>query len=333
MIDLGFIGVGGMGSYQASAFAAVRGCRIRAASDPHARTLAKFATTYPDIATYKDYRRLLKDPHVDAIVIAVPTGLHATIAIHALASRKPVLVEKPMARTVAECRRMLKAARTHRTLLMVAHCRRFDDDWGALAKVVRGGALGSPVLWRSVSAGHGPGGWFMDDRLGGGPLFDGAIHDYDFANMMFGAPERVVASAIKLKPEVTAVDTASAVVCYESGDQLLVSWSWVARGGNLFDIVGPQGFITPGIGDLSAPKGNASYSWFCVTKSNGRQRLVKGSTDLFKMYTRQARHFLACVRGKRPCRSPGTEAIKAVAVGEAILKASRAGGTQRVRWE
>src|SRR5699024_5800375 len=116
----------------------------------------------------------------------------------------------------AECRRLLEVSKQTGTLLMVAHCRRFDAVWQAWGKYVTQGKLGDSILWRHVMAGVGPGRWFMDDKLGGGPLMDGAIHNYDFANWMWGDPQRVVASGIKLDPNVTAVDTATAIVEYEN---------------------------------------------------------------------------------------------------------------------
>ena len=50
------------------------------------------------------------------------------------------------------------------------------------------------------------------------------------------------------------------------------------------------------------------------------------------MYVTQGRHFLACLAGRAKCLSPGTEAIKAIAVGEAILKAGRTGAARKVKW-
>ena len=71
----------------------------------------------------------------------------------------------------------------------------------------------------------------MDDKLGGGPLIDGAVHTYDYANYMFGKPDKVLSSSIKLNRKLTATDTGSAVVRYKSGNQLMISWSWAATSG------------------------------------------------------------------------------------------------------
>lgn len=332
MIRVGFIGLGGMGLYQARAFARVAGCKALAGADVAETSRAKFLQAFPGAEVYDDHRRLLTDARVDAVVIAVPTGFHRAVASDALKARVPVLLEKPMARTVAECHRLIDLSEQTRTLLMVAHCRRFDAHWGILAGQVASGRMGAPVLWRDVMAGIGPGRWFMDDRLGGGPLLDGAVHNYDFANHIFGDPESVVSSSIKLNPGVTAIDTGTAVVRYKSGHQLLVSWSWVARGCALHDVVGPKGFLQFGTGNLTPPAGEKGKCHYCcLTDVRGNQRLLKARVEP-NMYIRQAGHFLDCVRGRVGCLSPGAEAVKAIAVAEAALKAGPAGRSHAVKW-
>lgn len=333
MVNIGFIGVGGMGRYQVSSFLNVRAARIVAGADPSAKAGAAFAELVPTAKVYRDHRSLLRDPKVDAVVVAVPTGLHKSMAVDVLRSGRPVLVEKPMARTVAEAKRMIDAAGKARQVLMVAHCRRYDPVWGTLAAAYRRGTIGQPALWRHSMGSRGPGGWFMDDRLGGGPLVDGAVHDYDFANMMFGPPERVMSAGIKMNPAVTAVDTATAIVQYASGDQLTASWSWAIPGDGMQDMLGPRGSLRPGTGNLEPPKNaGKGTGYFCFTGVNGKQKLLPYRGNSGEMYVNQARHFLACIAGRAECRTPGAEAIKAVAVADAIVRTARRGGVCKVTW-
>ena len=332
MVRLGFIGLGGMGMYQARAFAQVKGCSLSAGADIAEEARAAYAAEFPKAELYADYKQLLAKPNIDGVVVALPTGLHRRAVEAALKARIPVLVEKPMARTVAECHRLIETSRQTKTLLMIAHCRRYDPHWHAWAEAVKAGKLGAPILWRHVAAGLGPGGWFMDDKLGGGPLLDGAVHNYDFANWLFGNPVSVLASAIKMDPSVTAIDTASAIVHYESGDQLLMNWSWRARGCGLHDIIGPKGFIQFGTGAIEVPESEKrEHSYCCFTDAQGKESLIK-SKPTSLMYINQGKHFLDCIHGKATCRTPGTEAVKAVAVAEAILKAAAKVGKCTVKW-
>ena len=109
-------------------------------------------------------------------------------------------------------------------------------------------------------------------------------------------------------------DTGSVIIRYQAGHQLLLSWSWVARGTTLHDIIGPQGFVQFGTGGMTVPaEEQGHYQYCCFTDRSGQQTLIKAPAKP-DMYTLQAEHFLACIRGEATCQSPGTEAVKAVAV-------------------
>lgn len=332
MIRVGFIGLGGMGLHQAKSFAGVAGCQVTAGVDPSSEMRDRFVQTFPGAQVYPSPEELLAAAAVDAVVIATPTAYHQPIASMVLAARLPVLLEKPMARTVAQCQRLIEEAEKNNTLLMIAHCRRYDPYWNSWGDYVRAGKLGAPLLWRDVRAGFSPGGWFMDHELGGGPLIDGAVHNYDFANWIFGEPECVLASGIKMDPTVSAIDTGSVIIRYRAGHQLLLSWSWAVKGTVLHDILGPQGFIQFGTGGLTPPTAEPGrYQYCCFTDKSGQPTLIQTPSKP-DMYTLQAEHFLACVRGEATCQTPGTEAIKAVAVAEAVLEAGRVGKAMAIGW-
>ena len=331
MIRVGSIGLGGMGSHQARTFDSVDGCELVAGADPSPEMRDRFAQNFPGTRLYDSPEAIVNSGEVDAVVVAVPTGLHCAAASTALAAGIPVLVEKPMARTVEECQRLIEEAERKDTVLMVAHCRRFDPYWKSWGAYVASGRLGSPILWRNAMANFGPGSWYMDHDLGGGPLMDGAVHNYDFANFLFGDPESVLSSSINMDPTATALDTCSAIVRYKNGNQLLMSWSWSARGNGMHDIIGPKGFIQFGTGDLEQPEEDEPHQYCCFTDREGEQTLLKAKVEP-DMYAYQAEHFLSCVRGDVTCLSPGTEAIKAIAIADTILQAGPAGEAREVSW-
>src|SRR5690606_33352367 len=140
--------------------------------------------------------------------------------------------------------------------------------------------------------------WFLDDKMGGGPLLDGAVHNWDFANYMFGEPVSVLTSSINLDPTVTGIDTGSAIVRYESGNQLLLSWSWTTPGGGLFDFIGPKAGMLQGPGELETPELDmTTYGYYRIINRDGKKKsLVKFRKS--DMYVRQAQHFIDCITGK-----------------------------------
>ncbi len=331
---VGFIGLGDMGLLQSRSFSQVAHCTVAAGADLSPEMRQRFAENHPDAQRYATPTALLEQSNVDGVVIAVPTGYHQQVASLALAAGIPVLLEKPMARTVAQCLQLIEQAEATNTLLMVGQCRRYDPYWLAWAERVKSGELGMPILWRDARARFNARSWFMDHELGGGPLLDGAIHNYDFANMLFGEPESAYTSALKLNPAVSAVDTGSTIIRYRNGSQLLISWSWAARGLVLHDIIGPEGFIQFGTGSTTPPTSDNGHYLYCtLTNRAGEESLIRVQGRSHDMYVRQAEHFLACIRGEVDCRTPGTEAIKAVAVAEAVLRSAHEGTVQAIAWE
>ena len=129
---------------------------------------------------------------VDALVIGTPNFLHAPQAIAALEAGVHVLVEKPMAMSVAEAEKMLTASAKSGAKLMVAHCWRFDQDvnWlkvesSKLGRIIRTKGYGVHSNW-------GPGGWFTQKALaGGGAMADMGIHALDTARYLLGDPQPV----------------------------------------------------------------------------------------------------------------------------------------------
>lgn len=320
MIHIGFIGLGGMGRLQATSFGKLANrCEVIAGSDPSEKSLAEFSKLFPHAKTYRNHHDLLADTNIDAVVIAPPTAFHKEITIDAIRAGRHILLEKPMARTVADCRAIVDAAEKSNRVLMIAHCRRFDTDWGTLAQAYRSGALGDKVLWRDIRASNWPrNSWFMDDALSGGPLLDGGIHNHDFANMLFGQADCVIGSSIKFDPSCTCIDTGTALVQYESGSQLMLCWSWAVNGARALDVLGEKATFMFGPGDQTPPPGMAGHT---LLDLSGKSKLLP--FEKRDMYVTQAGHFLDCVEGKTQCRSGPLTAMKAVAVGDAVLRACR----------
>src|SRR5579863_2158939 len=94
------------------------------------------------IKQYADHRELLKDPEIEAVVIAVPLNVHASITIDALAAGKHVLCEKLMAWSIDECKQMIRAAKKANRLLAVGHQRHYSVLYDNANDLVRQGVLG-----------------------------------------------------------------------------------------------------------------------------------------------------------------------------------------------
>ena len=99
-----------------------------------------------DVKTARDYREVLDDPNVDAVVIATPDHWHALPAIHAVMAGKDVYVEKPVGHNVAEGQAMIRAARKYNKVMAVGTQQRSSENFQKAVDTVRSGKLGK-VFW------------------------------------------------------------------------------------------------------------------------------------------------------------------------------------------
>jgi len=141
---------------------------------------------------------MLKDPTVDAVVVAGPNSLHAQQSIEALQAGKHVLCEKPMAVTVAECEQMIKACRAADVKLMIAYRLHFDEINLEAIDIVRRGRIGEPKFFNSSFAMTvRPGNVRTKARMGGGSLYDIGVYCINAARYLFrGEPTEVLAMSV-----------------------------------------------------------------------------------------------------------------------------------------
>jgi predicted dehydrogenase len=95
-----------------------------------------------NIKLYERYQDLLADPAIEAVVIALPLHLHGKVAIEAMEQKKHVFCEKLMAKTVAECKAMVRAARKQGRVLAIGHQRHYSLLYAHAAEILRAGDLG-----------------------------------------------------------------------------------------------------------------------------------------------------------------------------------------------
>ena len=132
--------------------------------------------------TYGEYAECLKNPEVEAVYITTPPGEHEKYTVQAAKAKKHVLCEKPLATTVDTCRRMVKACRDNKVLLMTAYRKYFEPGSVALKKIISSGELGRIDIVHTAFTEFRPAGdstpdWMLKRKLsGGGPLMDLGVY-------------------------------------------------------------------------------------------------------------------------------------------------------------
>ena len=183
----------------------------------------------------------------DAVDICLPTHLHADLAIQSLNAGKSTICEKPMARTVADCARIVEAAEKCGGCFMPAQVVRYFPEFRRARDMVKNGAVGTPSAIRTRRCGkhpQGAGGWFANYELSGGVLMDLAVHDFDWIRWTFGQAVRVFANGVDHRwPE--GLDYALVTITLDSGALAHTEASWADPGGfrAAFEIAGSGGFI------------------------------------------------------------------------------------------
>lgn len=131
---------------------------------------------------YGEYAECLKNPEVEAVYIATPPGEHEKYTVQAAKAKKHVLCEKPLSTTVDACRRMVKACRDNKVLLMTAYRKYFESGSVALKKIISSGELGRVDIIHTAFTEFRPAGdstpdWMLKRKLsGGGPLMDLGVY-------------------------------------------------------------------------------------------------------------------------------------------------------------
>lgn len=156
MIRVGVIGMGRSGwELHAAPLSRMPDYKVAAVCDSTPARLEKAATLF-GARPYDDPKKLIADKELDLVIVAVPGKLHTPLTIEALQAGKNVVVEKPMANTVADADLMLAAVKRTGKLLSVFHNRRWDRDYELVKNMIKAGQLGELLTLDSRVMTYGP---------------------------------------------------------------------------------------------------------------------------------------------------------------------------------
>jgi predicted dehydrogenase len=188
MVKVAVIGVGSMGKNHARVYSELPEAHLMAVADA-SNELAESTAQRFGVKSYQDYREMLEIERPEAVSIAVPTALHEEVALAALEKGAHVLVEKPIAATLEEGRRIIQRAHTLGRHLMVGHIVRFNPAIQALKQKLIAGELGR--IFQIICRRVGP---FPARIRDVGCVIDLAPHDLDLMRFLTGLdPLRVYA--------------------------------------------------------------------------------------------------------------------------------------------
>ena len=168
---------------------------------------------------YDSADKLLKDEDVEAVDVCVPGGFHAAIAIAAAEAGKHILLEKPMATSVADCDAILKAVKKAGVTLMMAHSLRFFPPIVKCRELIEAGGVGRMIKMRATLTSHFPyTSWRLDPVIaGGGVLTEYGVHPIYLTDWFIGPISRVTAFTGTSDKELKTEDSAAALLKAANG--------------------------------------------------------------------------------------------------------------------
>ena len=164
-----------------------------------------------DYKLYTDADTMFDNEQLDFVITALPTYLHAEMAIKAMNRGINVFSEKPMAISIEQAEDMLKAAKENNVKLMIGQCVRYFAEYKTLKEMIVSERFGKVVradFYRiSGTPIWGWQNWFCDEAKSGGAPVDLHIHDTDYINFAFGMPDYVVSFATHGKTKFDSITT------------------------------------------------------------------------------------------------------------------------------
>ena len=203
------LGAGYIAEYHLAGLSAAGGAHVCVVAGRCSDRAKALAARFGIAEACVDARRALERADVGAVIIATPDDTHETFAIEAAAAGKAILLQKPMAGSVAAAERIVEAARRGGVDLQVSFMHRFFDEVLQAKRLIDDGAIGDVVAARIRNATPGPDWdrWFYcKDRVPHGVVDQLGVHGIDLALQLLGDIRSVTARAYTLVPRRKLAD-------------------------------------------------------------------------------------------------------------------------------
>ena len=323
-VKMAFVGLGWWSEMLAEA--ATRSNRIGIAAC-HSRSEGKmfpFVKKYGGISK-ESYEDVINDDGIDAVVLTTPNTAHASQAIEAARHGKHIFVEKPMALSVADGKKMIAAAKEAAVVLAVGQNARRMARYRKAQDLIKKGAIGEVILVEansSLDAGMKltPEKWrWYRKESPGGPLMSLTIHHADNFNHLVGPIKRVTAFINKICGKAEAEDVISAAVEFQNKALGYLGGSFLTPVRNFLQVHGVEGVV------LIDEEGGSAYYQKKGTDNLVRQPLPDAETQRRDSLAEELDEFASCIQEGRKPEVSGEEGLAALAVIEAIIKSAESG--------
>jgi predicted dehydrogenase len=214
--NIGIIGYGGFGQFLHNSWKQLENIKVRALAD---KVAWKYEGTEP-VHAYSEWRNLIHDPDIEIVAIATVPYTHEMIASAAMEAGKAVLIEKPIATTISDARKLVEVQNRTGAIAGVDYIMRYNPLIRVLGKLTRENILGTlrrvDVENYAQDEKLPPDHWFWKPELAGGILIEHAVHFIDLVHSMVDATP-IQVDGFAYKRNQTQEDQVMANVLYDTG--------------------------------------------------------------------------------------------------------------------
>ena len=322
MVNIGIAGTGGIAQSHARGLASVPQARIVAAADVNEAAVSAFAAAHDVAQVDSDYRAVLDNPAVDAVIICLPHALHGEVAIAAAQAGKHVLSEKPLGVTVEECSAIIAACEEAQVNLMVGHTHRFMLEHLRALELLREGAIGDVLHIHDSITGatrHKDLGWRGVRALAGGGVFmDNGVHSADRLRWWIGSEVTAVTANIgHYGARTEGEDFGVAHLEFANGASATMEISLIAApamGRCRAEVTGSNGAMEIATWRHLKVAGAEDQEWETMTFPRDRSQFVREDGE-----------FVASILEQRAPLVTGEDGRRAVAIVQGIYQAAGSG--------
>lgn len=340
-VRVGIIGSAFSSNIHAEALQEVPEAVVLAACSPNKAHVKDFARKWNIPSIFTDYRELVDRKDIDVLVVGIPNDLHRAVVEAAAASGKHIILEKPIAHTLADADAILAATRKHGVKLMYAETICFSPKYVRAKKLVEEGAIGKMYMVKQGEKHSGPhSDWFYDvKRSGGGSIMDMGCHGIEWARWMYGKPKvkSVVAHCQRVlhTKRTKGEDNSVIILEFEGGGIAVIEDSWAKHGGmdDRIELYGNEGVIYCDLLHGSSMETYSSKGYgYAVEKAGGTQGWTFTVFEEAHIYgfPHEMRHFVQSVINDTTPQETGEDGRATL---EIIYAAYESAGTgKKITW-
>jgi len=326
MFQIAIVGAGVVANFHAAAIKS-QGNSLCAVCDALQSKADEFAAKN-ECKPYTDLEEMLDRESIDAVILSLPTFLHADYVERCTARGKHVLCEKPMEMSLEDARKIVASRDRYGVKVMVAQVVRFWPGYVDVKRMYQEGELGDILMavFSRSSTVPARGGWIIDPEKGRGAIQDMHIHDVDFLTYMFGEADHVYSHAVK--DYTGCYDHVLSSITFKNGIKAVAEAAFSMKNSypfsSFFRICGTKTTVEYRYrASVSNIRANAAAQMYVFKQGEPPVTFVPEDYDPF---VKQLAYFLGCVeKNEEPEIVSLNDSLKSISLLDAIRESAKTG--------